>query len=190
MGDSGGAVGVPAECPVGSRASWWGEATAPLPPGSPASLPSPPRSAPPARAAAGLGLEVGGWGWGWCERRGVAWRGGAGRRGAPRELWSRQTRCGRGEQQPRHIRRACSPAPASPWTEAQANITFGALLSPTQPLRPLGPLCSQQRQWFFPGINGEAPGFHAQPWTALPLPAPATQPTGSAAPPWTAGSSH
>jgi hypothetical protein len=44
---------------VGSWAAWWGEAAAPQSPGSPAPLPSPPRSASLARAAAGRALEPG-----------------------------------------------------------------------------------------------------------------------------------
>ena len=70
-GDSRGAVGVPSECPVGSAAAWWGEAAAPLSPGSPAPLPSPPRSCSPSSGCSRSGTGDGGWGMSWCGRRGV-----------------------------------------------------------------------------------------------------------------------
>lgn len=143
---------MPSECPVGSAAAWWGEAAAPQSPGSPAPLPSPPRSCSPSSGCSRSGTGDGGWGMSWCGRRGVV-RGPArctpgvvvpvgdpGGEGVGEEA-GRHVGGGEGRERtagwPGELAAAAGLARSSGPRRARAKA-FGAYLGPAQPLVPLG----------------------------------------------------
>lgn len=105
-----GVVRVPAECPVGSLAAWWGTGHSSAGPWVACPAPLPTTLAPSARAAAGLGLEAG-------DGAGEA---GGGARGGAWRLWPerctpgvvvRRTSCRMRGREPRQMERARFPAP-------------------------------------------------------------------------------